>query len=142
MNILTQTPDGIVELVRKELEREIKQELEYMRDTIRAIESTEFARRIEKAVERVLSKHNISAYAEYYFDEYPTVYTFVRLEQRSILIDWEEIDALDTIKIVGGESHETIAELYIHYTAYILVAAQDCYIKLKEIIDTKIEVGE
>jgi hypothetical protein len=139
MNTPTPTPNELAQIIN-EIREEVKQELETMRDAVRAIERDEFASRLEKAVEKVLNKYNINADVEYHFDEDPTISTFLRLESR--LIDWEEIDVLDTIKIVDRETLVTVAEVYIHYIAYELIFSQDCYIKIKEIKDVTVEVRE
>jgi hypothetical protein len=139
MSTPTPTPNELAQIIN-EIREEVKQELETMRDAVRAIEIVEFVNRLEKAVEKVLNKFGIEADAEYHFDEDPTISTF--LSSKSKEVEWREVDVLDTIKIVDREMLVTIAEVYIHYIAYELIFSQDCYIKIKEIKDVTVEVRE
>jgi hypothetical protein len=110
------TPDVLAQIAKA-----IREELETMKNTDRAIESLEFARRIEKAATRVLGEHGVDSDVEYLFDEYPTVRTYVRIVDDHV--SWERVKAADLLR--AGTT-----EIIIYYEADVLQVKSEYYIKL------------
>jgi hypothetical protein len=113
------TPD---ELVQK-LVAALKEELELIKNSDRAIESLEFASRLEKTVEKMLNTHGVKdTIVEYHFDEYPITRTYVRIVGD---LSWERVRAADVLR--AGTT-----EITIYYEADVLQFRSKYYIKLIE----------
>ena len=111
------TPNDLAQ----KLAASLKEELELIKNSDRAIESIEFAGRLERVVEKMLNAYGVKdTTIEYHFDEYPITRTYIRIINE---ISWERVRAADVIK-VGA------TEIIIHYEADVLQFRSKYYIKL------------
>jgi hypothetical protein len=144
---LNSTPKVSARELKDTLRAVVYNELEIMTNLNRAVESIEFSERIEKAVEQTLEKLNIKyVIVEYLFDEYPKIKALARAYAKDEQIIWWEEESSDILLILDSEKYDEIAEILIHYSAYVLQIGTKYYRKPREIldlmVDLKIEVGE
>jgi hypothetical protein len=128
------TPHDLARIVN-----EIKKELERIKTLDRALETLEFANRIEAAAVSAMGE-NFDA--EYNFDEYPRTTLYVMHKDRYCVawdLEWSEIEAIDIVKILNKE-REVFAEVLVHYIADELWVGAYRYLKLKDVKGVNVEV--
>jgi len=107
------------------------------------VDSIELSDRIEKAVERILRDNNIEdVIIEYSFDPYPLMRNYVRILKDEETILWYEEESLDMVVVLRSVTYDEVATIAIRYIADVLEVGSKHYIKLKEINEIMVGVGE
>jgi len=138
----TPTPHDLAQLKEK-LGKEVRYELGKIKNLDRAVDSIELSDRIEKAVERILRDNNIEdVIIEYSFDPYPLMRNYVRILKDEETILWYEEESLDMVVVLRSVTYDEVATIAIRYIADVLEVGSKHYIKLKEINEIMVGVGE
>jgi hypothetical protein len=139
----TPTPNETAQLKEK-LEKEVRHELEKIKNLDRAVDSIEFSDRIEKATERILKEFGVEdVIVEYVFDPYPLMRNYVRIvkgEELNVL--WYKEESLDIVQVLRSVTYDEIAVIAIRYIADVLEVGSKYYIKIKEVNEIMVGVGE